>query len=621
MQDGFHEQLLQDLLVQAFGALDASSLALLREQLRWVEVAAGQTLMAQGEPGDALYLSVSGRLRAYVAGEDGTPRMVREMGRGQVIGELSLYTDAARSASVVAVRDSVLVRLDKAPFLELLEREPRAGVQLTRGIVARLQTQHLPTPYAAPVVQTLLPITAGVDAAAFAAQLGQALRRYGRVCVVDAARVQAELGAPGEDAAERHRRTSLWLDEIEAAHDFVLLVADAQPTTWTRLCCRDADEVLLLARADAEPQLHENERLALIERPPLQRSSEAAEILLLLHDAEAGAPRGTAAWLARRPGRPVADHFHIRPGLARDIERLARLQARRGVGLVLAGGGARGFSHLGLLQALQEQGIEVDCVAGTSMGALMAALVASDQPLPQVLALTRAAFQVNPTGDFNWLPLVSLIKGVRLRRALHGTLDALLGQDAAQADLSDLWKNCLVVATNYSQAREEVLTQGPLSTVLRASTAIPGALPPVVLDGDLLCDGGSFNNFPVDLMRTRRGIGRVLGADLSVHKPRRLDFDELPGTWALLRDRLRPRKARRYKLPSLSAYLLNVTILYSASRRRQAQAACDVYFNPPLERVGLLDWKQFDRIVEQGHSHARQVLVQPEVQALLKSAP
>ncbi|MBP8144040.1 MAG: cyclic nucleotide-binding domain-containing protein, partial [Inhella sp.] len=158
MQDGFHEQLLQDLLVQAFGALDASSLALLREQLRWVEVAAGQTLMAQGEPGDALYLSVSGRLRAYVAGEDGTPRMVREMGRGQVIGELSLYTDAARSASVVAVRDSVLVRLDKAPFLELLEREPRAGVQLTRGIVARLQTQHLPTPYAAPVVQTLLPI-------------------------------------------------------------------------------------------------------------------------------------------------------------------------------------------------------------------------------------------------------------------------------------------------------------------------------------------------------------------------------------------------------------------------------------------------------------------------------
>jgi CRP-like cAMP-binding protein len=78
MQEGFHEQLLQDLLVQAFGALDASSLALLREQLRWVEVAAGQTLMAQGEPGDALYLSVSGRLRAYVAGEDGTAHGARD---------------------------------------------------------------------------------------------------------------------------------------------------------------------------------------------------------------------------------------------------------------------------------------------------------------------------------------------------------------------------------------------------------------------------------------------------------------------------------------------------------------------------------------------------------------
>ena len=72
MQDGFHEQLLQDLLVQAFGALDASSLALLREQLRWVEVAAGQTLMAQGEPFAACYWDTAeGRVFGLRATDDG----------------------------------------------------------------------------------------------------------------------------------------------------------------------------------------------------------------------------------------------------------------------------------------------------------------------------------------------------------------------------------------------------------------------------------------------------------------------------------------------------------------------------------------------------------------------
>lgn len=608
MTEGYHDRLLGELLAQAFGELDAATLALLREQLAWVEVAGGQALMQQGEPGDSMYLSVSGRLRAYVSQEGEPPRMVREMGRGQVIGEMSLYTDAPRSATVVAIRDSVLVRLDKAQFMRLIERQPGVGVALTRQIVHRLQTEHAPAPFAAPVVQALLPITPGVDVPALAQGLAQELARFGRVRVLDAAAVQAAVGE-GADDSDRYRQVSLWLDEVESAHDFVLLVADDAPTAWTQRCCRHADEVLLLADAAAPVAVHDSERQCLLERPP---RTEAAEILVLLHAADTPAPRGTAAWLARRP---VADHFHVRPALARDLARLARLQARRAVGLVLAGGGARGFSHLGLLRALQEAGVEVDCVGGTSMGSVMAALAAADQPLARVMDVARAAFKVNPTGDFNLLPLISLIRGRRLRAALGRALGSLVGADAG---IEDLWKPFYCVATNYSQASEALLTRGRLERALRASTAIPGALPPVIVDGDLLCDGGSFNNFPVDVMRARRGVGLVIGADLSLHKARKVDFDEVPSPWALLRDRWRPRAQRRYRLPALSAYLLNVTILYSSSRRRAARAACDVYFNPPLERVGLLAWQRFDAIVEQGHAHALGVLAQPDVRALLK---
>ena len=250
-------------------------------------------------------------------------------------------------------------------------------------------------------------------------------------------------------------------------------------------------------------------------------------------------------------------------------------------------------------------GIEVDFVGGTSIGAVIAALVASDQPVPEVLDVARRAFSINPTGDFNLLPLMSLIAGKRLRRVITSASQELFG---CQPDVEDLWKNCYCVASNYSQASEHVVRHGPLLQGLLASIAIPGALPPVVIDGDLLCDGGTFNNFPVDVMRQARGVGRVMGVDLSVRKARRIDLTEVPGTWALLRDRLRPRARRLYKLPSLVAYLMNVTVLYSTSRQRQAQKLTDLYFKPALDRVGMLQWKRFDHIVEQGRLHGVQVL-------------
>ncbi|HET9978504.1 MAG TPA: cyclic nucleotide-binding and patatin-like phospholipase domain-containing protein [Burkholderiaceae bacterium] len=599
----YHEQLLDRLLVAAFGELDAAATALLREHLSWVEVAGGQTLMHEGEPGDSMYLSVSGRLRAYVREDDGSQRMVRELARGQVIGEMALFTDEPRSATVVAIRDSVLVRLDKPAFERLIAASPSVSRALTRQAIDRLRTERRPSAYAAPATIGLLPVSAGVDVPAFARALAAALGRHGRVAVVDATALH--------DAAGRPHDVALRLDEIEAAHDFVLLVGDDHASAWTRRCTRQCDEFLLVADAAAPPVLHAVETACLVERPP---RTEAAQTLVLLHAADARCPRDTAAWLARRP---LTDHVHIRPALEHDFARLARLLARKGVGLVLAGGGARGFAHLGVLRALQEQGIEVDCVGGTSMGAVMAVLAAADQPLERVMAVARRAFSHNPTGDFDWLPLVSLIKGARLKRALRDSVHELFGADIG---LEDLWKNCFVVATNYSQAREELLAHGDLQRTLLASTAIPGALPPVVRDGDLLCDGGSFNNFPADAMRARRGIGLVIGVDLDARKPRRLDFDAVPGSWTLLRDRLRPRKARRYRLPTLSAYLLNVTILYSVSRQRQSRALCDLYFNPPLERVGLLDWRRFDGIVEQGHAHAREVLARPEAAPALRAA-
>ncbi len=611
-QDDLLTRVLRDYL----GALDDAALGVLRRQLQWVELAAGEVLMTQGEPGDAMYISVSGRLRAYARGANGEERMLREMARGQVIGEMALFTQAPRSATVVAIRDSVLVRLDQAGWNELLQTSPQVSALFTRQALLRLQNPPQAAGLARPVTMALLPATAGIDATAFAGQLAVALRTHGRVCVVDASSVDAAFGQAGlaqtplqdRDAS---RRIALHLDALEAEHDFVLLASGDAPDAWAERCVRHADEVLLLADTAQPPQRHAIEEQLLARMPA---RSEPAEILVLMHPPGTSFPRHTAAWLNRRP---VLDHVHLRQGHPEDLARLARIQSRTAVGLVLAGGGARGCAHLGVYRALQEQGIVVDFVGGTSIGAAMSMLVASGRPAAEVTDIARRGFAFNPTSDYRPLPLMSLIAGRRLRRLLDEAVQQLTGFDA-QAE--DLWKNWYCVASNYSQAREQLLQRGPLGRAIRASVAIPGALPPVLVDGDLLCDGGSFNNFPVDVMRSRRGVGHVIGVDLSVRQARRFNLEEVPSTWALLLDRLRPRRRRRYRFPSLMAYLMNVSILYSNSRRSHSQSLTDLLMNPPLYRVGMLQWSRFDSIVEQGHAHACEVLgkADPELLGALR---
>ena len=206
-----HDALLTQHLRAFLGDIEPAAIALLRERLTWVEVAGGQTLMEQGAPGDSMFLSISGRLRAYVKDEEGVPRMVREMGRGQVIGEMSLYTDEPRSASVVAIRDSVLVRLDKAHFAELLASSSQVSLALTRQIIRRLQTQHIRNPVPLPVTISLLPVTDSIALRAFAdklaAQLATQLPGKGRVIVLDLVREgPGESGAPERAAWPRGGR-------------------------------------------------------------------------------------------------------------------------------------------------------------------------------------------------------------------------------------------------------------------------------------------------------------------------------------------------------------------------------------------------------------------------------
>jgi NTE family protein len=596
-----HRDTLASCLTQIFGRVEDEFIDAALPMLDWIELSGGEKLIEEGDASTGVYFVISGRLRAFV-GRDGHLQAIGEIGRGETVGEMGVLTGEPRAATVIAIRDSVLAYASREVFDALWHKHPQLPVHMARIIIERLKRSASRKPPRKPSTIAIMAITDGVDVRTLGEELVQALDRWGVSTVETSKRINERFGAGAaettEPESETHHRVTTWLDDVEFWNEFVLLLTDEGDTEWTRRCLRHADEILLIARADAPVKISEREeKLCMGEG----RITGARQTLILLHDENTAHPTDTASWLDRRP---VDAHFHIRPSLQKDIDRLARIVSRNAIGLVLAGGGARGFAHLGVVKALEEEGVQIDFVGGTSIGAAMAAYVSWGHSSEMMIAHVRKAFSSNPTGDLNFLPLLSLIKGGRLRKTIaKGTLAAI----GREADVVDSWRTLYCVASNYTTAQEVVITRGKIDRAVRASVSIPVALPPVLWKGELLVDGGVFNNFPTDVM-ARMGARRIIGVDLARRSAKKFEFDEVPGTWQLLLDRFRPRKKRRYRLPTLGSVLMGVTVLYSESRREQAKQSVDIYLNPELAGIGLLDWKVFDRIVKLGYACAKEQL-------------
>jgi predicted acylesterase/phospholipase RssA/CRP-like cAMP-binding protein len=594
MQESDQEHLESDALNAAlknvFGPLDDALLTDLSNQLERIDVPGGSALFRQGDPGDSLYILLRGRLNVSLSDpETGVEKLVGVTAPGESVGEIGLLTGERRSATLWAARDSQLVRITQAAFDALAENNPQLLRGLANVVVDLLRKRTTAYRYSPQVSNiAIIPTRAKNGATDFSKDLQTTLARIGPTFHVNSECVDDLVGLPGVAMARpgstEDSHLGSWFAGVENRHRFVILEADAEDTEWTRRCLRQADMVLIVGNSADNPTPTATEMELFDE---IEKESSVRHVLVMLHPTPEISR--TSEWLTVRN---VDEHHHVRIGEQPDLDRLGRIISGTAIGLVLGGGGARGFAHAGIYRALCEHGISIDWVGGSSMGAVFGAGIAMGWDPKKVEDEARISFvDENPFGDFT-LPFVSLLRGRRIDR---------LAQRSFSGDIEDMLIPYFCVSSDLTAACLTVHERGQLWRAIRASASIPGVLPPAVDSKHLAVDGGILNNLPVDVMR-ERSVGNVIAVDLSVDKEYDLDYHEIPSPFQILRSRL--PFAQKLQVPGIVTLMMKATVVASAVHSRAVRKDANFLFHPPVGRFGLLAMNDFEEIVEVGYQHA-----------------
>jgi NTE family protein len=546
----------------------------------WFSLPAGWSLLEAGEPPEGVYFLVSGSLAAFRPVDRGGHQLLGYIRPGEPVGEMAMIAREPHSASVFAMRDSELLRLPPAAFELLIHAHPAMMEHIARLMLTRARANNKPSPRADPKVYAFISTSPTIDVKLRAKTLQDALKRLGCSAVIITEDDQRAFTSEGMNSA--------WFDALERKNDAVFLLSPIADTLWFRTCIRQADRIWYFARADARPSVP----LLPPEEPSPARQFRLVDVILLHH----GMDRKAATTDEWRVACEAARLFHWRGVADEDAARLARIIARNSVGLVLSGGGARAYAHIGVVRALREAGLPFDIIGGTSMGGIIAACAAMGWDDNEIETRIRKAFvESNPLGDYV-LPVVGLVRGRRVE-------DRLL-ENFGETLIEDLTTPFFTVSTNLVAGDIHVHRAGLLRQALRASISLPGILPPVVNgDHELLVDGAVLRNFPVDVLKDMHR-GPIIGVDVARRDGIDLeDFRDPPGFfgWIAAHGLQAP--------PPIASLLMRAATL--AIDPWEGRSGADLLIAPEMPDIDMRDWKRFDEAVTAGYEAAVAALQRP----------
>uniref|UniRef100_A0A8C6GPZ5 lysophospholipase n=1 Tax=Mus spicilegus TaxID=10103 RepID=A0A8C6GPZ5_MUSSI len=567
----------------------------------WTAVEAGRALYRQGDRSDCTYIVLNGRLRSVIQRGNGKKELVGEYGRGDLIGVVEALTRQPRATTVHAVRDTELAKLPEGTLGHIKRRYPQVVTRLihllSQKILGNLQQLQGPFPGSGLSVPqhseltnpasnlstvAILPVCAEVPMMAFTLELQHALQAIGPTLLLNSDVIRALLGASALDSIQEFRLSG-WLAQQEDAHRIVLYQTDTSLTPWTVRCLRQADCILIVGLGDQEPTVGQLEQM--LENTAVR----ALKQLVLLHREEGPGPTRTVEWLNMRswcsghlhlrcPRRlfsrrsPAKLHelyekvFSRRADRHSDFSRLARVLTGNTIALVLGGGGARGCSHIGVLKALEEAGVPVDLVGGTSIGSFIGALYAEERSASRTKQRAREWAKsmtsvLEPVLDLTY-PVTSMFTGSAFNRSIHRVF-----QDK---QIEDLWLPYFNVTTDITASAMRVHKDADIARSMGAKTVIA-----------------------ID-------VGSQDETDLSTYG------DSLSGWW-LLWKRLNPW-ADKVKVPDMAE--IQSRLAYVSCVRQlevvKSSSYCE-YLRPSIDCFKTMDFGKFDQIYDVGYQYGKAV--------------
>ncbi|KAL9488963.1 hypothetical protein ACSS6W_001240 [Trichoderma asperelloides] len=637
--------------------------------LEWVQVNAGQVIFHDSDESDAIYIVLNGRLRLVEDRQDGGVSARAEFGQGESIGELEVLTETARSGTLHAIRDTELVKFPRTLFNSLAQEHPNITIKISKIIASRMRaavddsTKYIGKEAGSGAVNNqrkstlnlrtvaILPVTSGVPVVEFGHRLMNALAQVGPQNGATSLNQSAILNHLGKHAFNKMGKLKLsqYLADLEEKYGLVVYVADTSVNSpWTQTCITQADSILLVGLAEGSPAIGEYERFM------LGMKSTARKTLVLLHTERFSRPGLTRSWLRNRMWIN-GGHYHIQMAfrtdtmpvhppskklgqalkervqvlqaeiqkytsrnvhhtpyyspdtpLKGDFHRLARRLCGKSIGLVLGGGGARGISQIGIIRAMEEAGIPIDIVGGTSIGAFVGALYARHADVVPMFGFAkkfagRMASLWRFALDLTY-PSASYTTGHEFNRGIFKTF--------GNTQIEDFWLEYYCNTTNISKSRAEFHTSGYAWRYIRASMSLAGLLPPLCDEGSMLLDGGYVDNLTVSHMKDL-GVDMIFAIDVGAlddDTPQTYG-DSLSGMWAFF-NRWNPFSAHPNP-PTLAeiqgrlAYVSSVDAL----ERAKTMPGC-VYMRPPIDAYGTLDFGKFDEIYKMGYNFGREFFQQ-----------
>ncbi|XP_035260002.1 patatin-like phospholipase domain-containing protein 6 isoform X3 [Anguilla anguilla] len=608
----------------------------------WMAVEAGRALYRQDDQSDCTYIVLNGRLRSVIRKANGKKELVGEYGRGDLIGvEVEALTRQPRATTVHAVRDTELVKLPEGTLNNIKRRYPQVVTRLIhllgQKILGNLQQAHGPfsgsglglgnvssspdvtNPASNLSTVAVLPVCDEVPINAFNLELSHALSAIGPTLLLTSDIIRERLGASALDSIHEYRLSG-WLAQQEDINRIVLYQTDSTMTPWTQRCIRQADCILIVGLGDQEPSLGQLEQM--LENTAVR----ALKQLVLLHREDGPGPSRTVEWLNMRSW--CSGHLHLRcprrvfsrrgPSKLRevyekvfektadrhsDFSRLARVLTGNSIALVLGGGGARGCSHVGVIKAMEEAGIPIDIVGGTSIGSFIGALYAEERSAVRTKQRARewakAMNSVFKTVLDLTYPITSMFSGSAFNTSIYKVF-----QDK---QVEDLWLPYFNVTTDITASAMRVHKDGSLWRYVRASMTLSGYLPPLCdpKDGNLLMDGGYINNLPADIARNM-GAKTVIAIDVGSQDETDLcNYGDSLSGWWLLWKRINPW-AEKVKVPDMAE--IQSRLAYVSCVRQlevvKKSAYCE-YIRPPIDRFKTMDFGKFDEIYDVGYDHGK----------------